>query len=224
MRMADSLTTHTSRDFDAEVQSIREQFRAMAARCREQLHLALDAFWTGSKDKMADVGASDNAVDADEKSIDASLLRVLALRQPVASDLRMLTALFKLLTDLERIGDEAVDISRGTAPTSSEAEPIVGHLRKMAAVAENMFNSAVFSFIDGDPRAAEEVRRINGVIDTLYGEILTDSIAFVSRHPREAAPAMATANVAKCLRRVADHAKNIAEGTLFVVRGAEMPR
>jgi phosphate uptake regulator len=68
------------------------------------------------------------------------------------------------------------------------------------------------------------VRRINGAVDVAYEEVLADSIALTSRHPTEAASAMAGLNAAKCLRRMADHAKNIAEGTLFVARGEEMPR
>jgi phosphate transport system protein len=215
---------HTSRDFAAEFELLRGRFVAMAERCRQQLHTALDAFWTGSQEKMADVAASDGVVDDDEKSIDASLLNVFALRQPVASDLRTVTALFKLVTDLERIGDEAVEISRGSAPTSSDAAPILARLRKMAQASESMFMSAVSSFVQGDAPAAEEVRRANGVIDGLYQETLADSIAFMSQHPTQAAAATATTNVAKCLSRIADHAKNIAEGTLFVVRGDEMPR
>ena len=94
------------------MQAAREDFGAMAGRCREQLHRALDAFWTGSKEEMASVEAADGEIDADEKSLDALVLRVLALRQPVASDLRTFTVLFKLVTDLERIGDEAVEIAR----------------------------------------------------------------------------------------------------------------
>jgi phosphate transport system protein len=215
---------HTSRDFDAEIRSIRAAFSTMAGRCRDQIHVALDAFWTGSKEKMAAVEASDSAIDADEKAIDASLLRVLALRQPVASDLRTLTALFKLVTDLERIGDEAVDIARGTAPKSPDAEPIVTHLRKMAEASENLFESAVSSFVQGDCAVAEEVRRVNGTVDTLYDEIVAESIAFMTHHPTEAAAAEATTTVAKCLARIADHAENIAEGTLFAVRAEEMPR
>ena len=215
---------HTSRDFDAEMRAVRQQFAAMAERCRNQVHLALDAFWTGSKEKMAEVEASDSAVDADEKSIDALVLHVLALRQPVASDLRTLTALFKLVTDVERVGDEAVDIARGTASTSPEAEPIRVRLREMADKSEKMFNSAVSSFLDGDAMAAEKVRRVNGVIDVLYHEILGDAVALTSRHPTEMVSATASVNVAKCLGRISDHAKNIAEGTLFVVRGEAMPR
>jgi phosphate transport system protein len=222
--MVDRSAHHVSRDFDVEIRAIRAQFAAMAARCRDQIHLALDAFWTGSREEMAAVKASDSGIDADEKTLDELALRVLALRQPVALDLRTLTALFKLVTDLERIGDEAVDIARGSAPTPADAEPIRVRLRKMAESSGTVFDTAVSSFLDGNVQAAEEVHRMNGAIDVLYGEVLGDSIAFVTGHPTEAGSAVASMNVAKCLRRIAQHAENIAEGTLFVVRGEDMPR
>jgi phosphate transport system protein len=222
--MAGGPAQHMSHDFDAEMQAVRERFAAMAGRCRDQVHRALDAFWTGSKEGRADVEASDGAIDDDEKDIDALALRILALRQPVASDLRTLTALFKLVTDLERIGDEAVDIARGTASAAPDAEPIRLRLRQMAEASEEMLDSAVSSFLDGDAPAAETVRGTAGIVDRLYEEILGDSIAFMSRHPTEVPSAGASMNVAKCLRRIADHARNIAEGTLFVIRGEPMPR
>jgi phosphate transport system protein len=222
--MTDPSPRHTSLDFEVEMRSVRERFASMARCCGDQLQLALEAFWTGSKDLSARVEASDNEVDAYEKSMDEMAFHVLALRQPVASDLRTLTAVLKLVTDLERIGDEAVDIARGTAPASGDAQVMRDRLRRMAETSEKMFHSAVSSFLDEDVAAAQEVRRINGAVDVAYEEVLADSIALTSRHPTEAASAMAGLNAAKCLRRMADHAKNIAEGTLFVARGEEMPR
>ena len=222
--MLDSSAHHTLREFDAEMRAVRERFASMAARCRDQLQLALDAFWTGSKDKVAAVKASDEAVNADEKAIDALVLRVLALRQPVASDLRALTAVFKIVTDLERIGDEAVDITRGVAPASGDAEPIRARLRQMAEVSEKMFNSAASSFLDRDAAAAGEVLRPDGLVDSLYEGILRDSIAFMTRNPADVASMTAAMNVARGLGRIADHARNIAEGTLFVLRNEAMPR
>lgn len=221
--MADLPERHTSHAIDAEMRAVREQFASMAARCSAQVHRALEAFWTGAADKRAAVEAGDEAIDADEKSMDALLLRVLALRHPVASDLRTLTALFKLVTDLERIGDEAVDIARGVAPASTDAAPILGRLRQMAETSEKMFESAVSSFLKRDAAAAEQVRAVDGVIDDLYDRVLADAVAFMSRVPKEAPSALASLNAAKGLRRIADHAKNIAEGTLFVVRADEMP-
>ena len=211
-------------DFEAEMHAVRERFAAMAARGRGQTHLALEAFWTGSKEMSAQVEAADDAIDDEEKAIDALVLRILALRQPVASDLRMLTALFKLVTDLERIGDEAVDIARATGPLPPDVGNTRERLRQMADAIDRMFGAAVRSFLEGNAQLAEEVLRTDDDVEAMHGEILRDCVTLLSRHPAETAPAMGALSVAKCLGRIADHAMNIAEGTLFVVRGDEMPR
>jgi phosphate transport system protein len=221
--MVDPLAPHVSRDFDADMKKLREQLALMGERCRGQLRLALEAFWTGSKSKMADVEASDHAIDRDEKSIDELVLRILALRQPVAGDLRTLTATFRLVTDLERIGDEAVDIARVSAP-SADGAPIREHLQKMAREADAMVVAAMASFLAGDAAAAEQVSRADDSVDALYRQVVDDTVAFMSQHPAEVLSAMSSMNVAKCLERIADHATNIAEGTLFAIRGEPMPR
>jgi len=212
------------RDFDAEMVSVREQWAAMAERCQQQLHLALDAFWSGSKAKMADVEMSDTAIDRDEKSIDALVLRILAIRQPLASDLRMLTASFKLVTDLERIGDEAVDIARMTVSSAPYGEPTRERLRRMAEASEELVGSATSAFLQRDVVSAERASEGAKPVAAHYREILRVSVDFMSRHPTEVVCAMSNLSVAKCLERIAEHAVNIAEGTLFVVRGEPMPR
>jgi phosphate transport system protein len=222
--MVDQAERHLPHDFDAEITAVREQLATMAGHCRTQLHLALDAFWTGSKEKMADVEASDNVVDRDEKAIDELVLRILALRQPVASDLRMLTACFKLVTDLERIGDEAVDIARMTVSSAPDGEPTRERLRRMAQATEELVASAATSFLERDVRSAEQARQGKEAVEVLYREILQVSVDFMSHHPTEVVSTMSNMTVAKCLERIADHAGNIAEGTLFVVRGEAMPR
>ncbi|HXN34333.1 MAG TPA: phosphate signaling complex protein PhoU [Polyangiaceae bacterium] len=222
--MVDQPGRHLPHAFDAEMISVREQLAAMAGRCRQQLHLALDAFWTGSKEKTADVEASDAAVDRDEKSVDALVLRILALRQPVASDLRMLTACFKLVTDLERIGDEAVDIARTTVSSTPDGEPARERLRSMADATEELVGSATQAFLGRDGPAAERAGHGGEAVEALYREILQVSVDFMSRHPTEVVSTMSDITVAKCLERIAEHAVNIAEGTLFVVRGEPMPR
>src|ERR1700722_16353085 len=104
-------TSHTSRDFEAELRELRAHSLAMGARCERSLQLALESFWNGSHETAGEVEKLDRQIDADEMQIDALVLRILALRQPVAHDLRFLTAALKLVTDLERIGDEAVNIA-----------------------------------------------------------------------------------------------------------------
>src|SRR4029079_8921532 len=99
--------SHTSRDFEAELRELRAHSLAMGARCERSLQLALEALWSGSVALAEEVEELDRHIDRDEMDIDALVLRILALRQPVAYDLRFLTAALKLVTDLERIGDEA---------------------------------------------------------------------------------------------------------------------
>jgi phosphate transport system protein len=197
--------------------TLRKELTAMAARCREQLRLALDAFWTGSMDKLRDVEASDRALDRDEKTVDALLLRILALRQPVASDLRMLTASFRLVTDLERIGDEAVDLARAGASKALDGGPGRQTLERMTEAAETMMSNALNSFFQGKADVAAEVRRTEASIDALYDDVLNEASTFLSQHASDAASALTSVTVAKCIERVADHAANIAEGALFVL-------
>jgi phosphate transport system protein len=164
---------------------------------------------------MADVEASDRAIDRHEKSVDALLLRIVALRQPVASDLRMVTASFRVVTDLERIGDEAVDLARGTASSAPDGGPARQTLQRMTDATETMLGTALNSFLSGDAEAAAEVRRADAAIDALYEEVLKEAIAFMSKHASDVASALSCLSVAKCLERIADHSANIAEGTLF---------
>jgi phosphate transport system protein len=211
-------------DFEVDMHTVREQFASMATRCQAQMHLALEAFWTGSTEKIAQVEATDNAIDDGEKAIDALVLRILALRQPVASDLRMLTALFKLVTDLERIGDEAIDIARAAGSLPPDVGNTRERLRQMADATDKMLGAAVRSFLEGNSQLAGEVLRADDAVDAMRREMLRDCVALLSGHPAETAPAMGALSVANCLERIADHATNIAEGTLFMIDGDEMPR
>jgi phosphate transport system protein len=142
---------HGWRDFDADIRILRAQLTAMAGRCRDQLHRALEATKASSEEKAEDVRNSDPLIDQDEKSIDALLLRILALRQPLASDLRLVTASFKVVTDIERIGDEAVDLA------GVQLSPSVVGLSQLAAATVTMLDSAVKSFLTGDRDLAAKV-------------------------------------------------------------------
>jgi phosphate transport system protein len=211
-------------DFEAEMRSLRDGFAEMCTRCSEQIHLALDAFWTGSAEKMATVVARDEQVDDAEKALDELVLRILALRQPVASDLRMLTACFKLITDLERVSDEAVGIAEAAAtgipPAAMNLEP----LKRMAALTEQIFPSATRSFLERDEPRAKQVFAQDAAIVSMYPLVIADISAFASKHADAAAQSLNAMNVARCLERIADHSANIAEGTGFVLHNDEMPR
>ena len=215
--------SHTSRDFESELRELRANALAMGARCERSLRLALDAFWAGSSELANEVKELDRRIDRDEMEIDALVLRILALRQPVAYDLRLLATALKLVTDLERIGDEAVNIAEraeealGTAKNLARAD-----LKAMADQAQQMLRDALDAFVEGDVTRAEQVRRGDDAVDELYGRTLREMMAYMAKHGDEIPAAVRVIKVAKYIERVADHATNIAEEVIFMVRGEDV--
>jgi phosphate transport system protein len=219
-----AIAMHTSHAFENEMQTLSVQFAAVSAQCAEQLRLALHAFWTGATQEIASVEARDQAVDDHEKVLDELVLRTLALRQPVASDLRTLTACFKLITDLRRVSDEAVGIARASTAGAPPAEMHLEHLREMAADTEDMFASATRSFAEKDERLVQRVFEKDAAIGDLYRDVVSDITGYASQHGDAAARSVSAMNVARRLERIADHAANIAEGTRFALHDEDMPR
>ena len=214
---------HTSRDFEAELRELRAHMLAMGARCERALQHALDAFWKGEPQQAAEVEEIDRHIDRDEMDIDALVLRVLALRQPVAYDLRFLAGALRLVTDLERVGDEAVNIAErakedhGVAKDSVKAE-----LKRMGEQSQDMLREALEAFVHGEADRAKQVLARDDGVDDLYGCVIGAMTKFMSQHPTEAAEAIRVIHVAKYLERVADHATNIAEEVIFMVRGEDV--
>jgi phosphate transport system protein len=217
------MPSHTTHAFDADMRELNERFAAMAARCRSQLETALHAFWTRSRQEAESVSALDDRIDADEREIDALVLRILALRQPVASDLRVLTACLKLVTDLERIGDLAVNIAdaavqRGDDGYSPES------VRRLAAATVAIVEKATDSFVRRDEAAADAIARAHGDIEALHAAVNDEMVAHVAKSAGAARSVVAAMNAARALERIADHAANLAEGTRFVLHDERMPR
>ena len=216
-------SSHTSRDFEAELRELRAHALAMGARCERSLRLALEAFWTGAPKLANEVKELDKRIDRDEIDIDALVLRILALRQPVAYDLRVLATALKLVTDLERIGDEAVNIAeRAEEAHGQSKEKISGQLRQMADLAQQMLRDALDAFVEGDVTRASQIRMRDNAVDTLYGDILQTMTTFMAAHPEEVLPAVRVIKVAKYIERIADHATNIAEEVIFMVQGDDV--
>jgi phosphate transport system protein len=214
---------HTSRDFESELRELRAHSLAMGARCERSLQLALEAFWTGSHPMAAEVESLDRQIDDDEMKIDALVLRILALRQPVAYDLRFLTTALKLVTDLERIGDEAVNIAERAKEGQGGAKDKVGLvLKRMSEQAQQMVRDALDAFVEGDIARAEHVLEQDDGVDNAYGEVLDAMTELMRQLPDEVPSAIRVIKVAKYIERIADHATNIAEEVIFMVRGDDV--
>jgi phosphate transport system protein len=216
-------SAHTSRDFESELRELRAHSLAMGARCERALQLALEAFWKASPQMAAEVEELDRHIDRDEMDIDALVLRILALRQPVAYDLRFLAGALRLVTDLERIGDEAVNIAeRAKEEHGTAREKVRGELKAMAEQSQEMLREALDAFVQGEPTRAEQVLVRDDAVDDLYGQIIKAMTDFSSQQPTHVAEAIRVIHVAKYLERVADHATNIAEEVIFMVRGEDV--
>jgi phosphate transport system protein len=183
--------THTSRDFESELRELRAHALAMGARCERGLQLALKAFWEGSEELSAEVEELDRHIDRDEMDIDALVLRILALRQPGAYDLRFLAGALRLVTDLERIGDEAVNIAERAKEEHGTAKDIVrGELKTMGEQSQEMLRDALDAFVQGEATRAEQVLVRDDAVDELYGRIIRAMTGFMTAHPAQVAEAI----------------------------------
>jgi phosphate transport system protein len=214
---------HTSRDFETELRELRAQALAMGARCERTVMVALEAFRRGDAQALADVQTLDAQVDRDEMEIHALVLRILALRQPVADDLRFLAAALRLITDLERIGDEAVNIAERALDPNGHAKSLVHQeLESMAAEAQGMLQGALRAFVERDPDGAERVLLCDDVVDGYCGAIIAKMTHYIATHSGDVPAGLRVVRVAKYLERIADHATNVAEEVIFMVRGDDV--
>lgn len=216
-------TSHTHRDFEAELRELRAHLLAMGARCERSVQLAVRAYLERSTELAAEVTELDRRIDRDEIDCDDLTLRILALRQPVAHDLRLLATALKLVTDLERIGDEAVNVAERAAEVASGGASIAAeNIEKMAELTQEMLRDALDAFVNEDVAEAERVLGKDDSIDALYGETVRRAMAHMAGHPDEIPAAMSVASVAKYLERIADHATNIAEEVIFMAAGDDV--
>jgi phosphate transport system protein len=215
--------SHTSRDFESELRELRANLLGMAARCERIVRLATRAFLEGSPNMASEVKELDRLIDRDEIETDHLALKILALRQPVAHDLRLITTSLKLVTDLERIGDEAVNIAERAAEMEADAKPApTPHLEEMAELTLQMLRDSLDAFVNSQTARAELVRSADDAVDELYGRSLRETTEFIAQHPTRALDGVRVIRVAKYLERIADHATNIAEEVIFMVAGQDV--
>ncbi|MEZ4410262.1 MAG: phosphate signaling complex protein PhoU [Polyangiales bacterium] len=216
-------TGHASRDFEAELRELRGNLLAMGARCERAVHEAVTAFVERDGGRADEVATLDRRIDRDEMEIDELAVRILALRQPVADDLRFIATTLKFVTDLERIGDEAVNIAeRAREVALCPATPPSGDVGEMSSLAQSMLREALDAFVERDASRAEAVLLRDDAVDALYGRTLREVFAWMRSHPEHIPVGQAVVSVAKYLERVADHATNLAEHVVFMVRGDDV--
>ncbi|MGA9524358.1 MAG: phosphate signaling complex protein PhoU [Myxococcaceae bacterium] len=216
-------TARTDKAFENELRTLRERLLAMGARVEEQIANSTRALIERDSSLCAKVKASDREVNVLEVEVDDLCRKILALRQPAASDLRLITTALKIVVDLERIGDLAVNIA-SRVQELNEAPPLSQYAdtARLAALAQQQVRRALDSFVAADPEAATLVLAGDDHLDSLHVKIFNELLAFMMEDARNIRRATALLSIGKHLERIGDHAVNVAEMVIYMVRGTDI--
>jgi phosphate transport system protein len=214
---------HTDREYEGELDKLRERLLFMGARVEEMIASSLTALVQRDTALAHRTIELDDDVDRLEVETDELCLRILAKRQPVASDLRFLTIALKLVTDLERIGDLGVNISERVIELNAEPalKPYVD-LPVMAETAQSMVREALDAFVARDAARARAVIERDRSVDAYYAQIFRELLTYMMEDQRNIPRAMRLQSIAKYLERIGDHATNLAEMVVFMVVGKDI--
>jgi phosphate transport system protein len=213
---------HTDREYEQELVALRDAVLLMGARVEEMTKSALQCFARHDLELARATIAMDSEIDRLEMDIDERCVRVLARRQPVASDLRFITTTLKIVTDLERMGDLSVNVCERVLDLDTDSlKPVRASLVLMGQVVSDMLHEALDSFIQGDAARAERVILRDAVVDAHYAKIFPDLLGHMMQDPNSVSTAQRLQSIAKYLERLADHATNLGEMVVFMVRGED---
>jgi phosphate transport system protein len=219
------MTDHSSKQYDIELETLRSRVLEMGGLVESQILTAIDGLTTGDLRALDNVVTEDHRVNALEVSIDTDCSQLIARRQPAAGDLRMVLAVIKIVTDLERIGDEAAKIARmgkqsyGRARMPSSPVAAVKHVGEIAL---GMLRKALDALARLDPVAAASIVREDFAIDEEFRAIVRQLITFMMEDPRTISQSLEILWIAKAIERIGDHSKNMAEQVIYIVKGTDV--
>ena len=205
--------------FDEQLSKLNTELIEMGALCEEVIALAVDALTRADAGLAKTVAPVDEKIDQKERDIEALCLKLLLQQQPVARDLRQISAALKMITDMERIGDQAEDIAeliRFLPPRPIEQGEL---LRKMARAVIKMVTESVDAFVKHDIMIAKAAIADDDTVDAYFDSVKDELIARIAKNPQDGAFALDLLMVAKYFERIGDHAVNIAEWVIFSVTG-----
>ena len=214
------MTLHTDRHFEDELQSLQQLLLRMGGLVEQQIARAIESLVERDSELARDVIAEDREVNQLDILVDEECLKVIALHQPAAGDLRFVTTALKVNTDLERIGDMAVNICERALELNEEPmlKPYID-IPRMADLARDMVHKSLDAFVREDVDLALAVCNADDAIDKLHAQLFRELLSFMVEDPHKISGAMRVLFVSKSLERVGDHATNIAEMVIFMVKG-----
>lgn len=218
------LNEHISKQFNTELEEIRNQVLAMGGLVEQQLNDAVRALAEGDSQLGTQVASQDYRVNAAEVNLDEECSRILARRQPTATDLRLVVAVIKTITDLERIGDEAKKIAKMGTKLADQDRPASGYreVHHLGRSVQQMLRDALDAFARMDAEAAVKVVQQDPEIDEEYNAVMRQCMTFMMEDPRTISRVLNVMWALRALERIGDHAANMAEYVIYLVQGKDV--
>jgi phosphate transport system protein len=217
------MKAHTDKTYDLQLGDLRNKLLSLGGMVETEIANGMRALEERDSKLAEQVIAQDRQVNRLEVEIDEACRRLLVLRQPAASDLRFITTALKIVVDLERIGDLAVNVAE-RAIDLNQSPPLkpVHDLARLAELCRTQLRAALDAFVDGDVARAEAVIKDDALLDSVYSNLFNELLALMLEDPRNIRRASSLLFVAKHLERLGDHATNVAEMVIYMVRGTDV--
>jgi len=214
---------HTDRRYEEELKALHQQILEMGGFVEKQIVNAIEALVHRDSELARQTIARDHTANRMDVEIDELCIRLLALHQPAARDLRLITTGLKITTDLERIGDMAVNIGERVLELNEEPQlkPFID-IPQMADIAQRMLRQSLDAFVREDTELALKVCAEDDFIDSLNNQLFRELLSYMAENPSTVTRAARLLFVSKYLERIADHATNIAEMVVFMVKGTSI--
>lgn len=204
--------------FNEQLHMLNQEMMHMGSMIEDRIQKAIEALMDGNAELAKDIMESDNEVDREQKLIEGICFNLLMQQQPVARDLRCISAAMKMVTDLERIGDHAADISEMTIMMEASSYPNqLEDIKKMASETVLMLIRSIEAYVEKDMEKARKVIASDDVVDDLFDRNKNDIIDMIHKDPTKGEQAVDLLMVAKYFERIGDHATNIAEWVIFAL-------
>lgn len=216
---------HSDQQFRSQLQELRDRLLAMGGRCEQLIALAVRAIEEGDEVLAAEVQQADRAINADELAADELAVRILALRQPVGRDLRLLVTALKVVVALERIGDEAVNVAERASVLAAHVEglePALRILPEMGRMGSEMLQRSLDAFVAESAEQAHRVLSMDDEVDALHARVVAMTTRFMGERPDQAHIGLGVARTAKYFERIADLCTNVAEMVVYMDEGVDV--
>ncbi len=209
--------------YQQQLAELKDKLLAMAALAQQTMDCAMDGYLKSDTVLLHHVLENEAAINAAERSMDEMAYELMAMEQPMAIDLRFLLAVIKINGDLERIGDQSVNIAeRATELLRLPPAELPVDMHQMGELTEKMIRFALQALLEGDPNMAKSVLTMDDDVDHMNRDVHQAMVAVIQQHPEWTEQALNTIIISRNLERIADHATNIAEDVIFWVRGADV--